>query len=304
MAKNMIELIHTRNELKKLKAEFLQKNPEATVGLVPTMGNLHEGHISLLEKSLLENELTILTIFVNPKQFGPNEDFQKYPRTLDDDVAKITKLFFEFSNKHENLTRSVLIFAPQSEEEIYNKGFSSLISVGAITQILCGKFRPTHFDGVTTVVYKLFKITEPDNAYFGQKDYQQCIVIQKMVDDLELGIKLHFYPIIRNANGLALSSRNQYLSEKDQEEALKLHRSLIILKNIFLAEESLMVAMEKASRLQNEFLQDTRYDYLEILDGNTLLKVTEQTTKIAILGVLRLNGTRLLDNEVIDLHAR
>lgn len=304
MVKNMIELIHTRDELKKLKAQYLESHPLATVGLVPTMGNLHEGHISLLEKSLQENDLTILTIFVNPKQFGPNEDFQKYPRTLDDDVAKITKLFFEFSNKHENVSRSVLIFAPQSEEEIYTPGFSSLISVGNITQILCGKFRPTHFDGVTTVVYKLFKIAEPNNAYFGQKDYQQCIVIQKMVNDLELGIKLHFFPIIRNANGLALSSRNQYLSGQDQEEALKLHRSLIILKNIFLQESSLEVAMEKATRLQNDFLQDTRYDYLEILDGNTLLKVNPQSTKIAILGVLRLNGTRLLDNEVIDLHVR
>lgn len=300
----MIELIHTRDELKKLKAQYLESHPLATVGLVPTMGNLHEGHISLLEKSLQENDLTILTIFVNPKQFGPNEDFQKYPRTLDADVAKITKLFFEFSNKNETVSRSVLIFAPQNEEEIYTPGFSSLISVGNITQILCGKFRPTHFDGVTTVVYKLFKIAEPNNAYFGQKDYQQCIVIQKMVNDLELGIKLHFFPIIRNANGLALSSRNQYLSEQDQEEALKLHRSLIILKNIFLQETSLEVAMEKATRLQKDFLQDTRYDYLEILDGNTLLKVNPQSTKIAILGVLRLNGTRLLDNEVIDLHVR
>ena len=304
MVKNMIEVIHTKSELKKFRQEHLQNFPGAKIGLVPTMGNLHEGHISLLEKSLLENELTILTIFVNPKQFGPNEDYHKYPRTLDADVAKITKLFFEFSNKNESLSRSVLIFAPQSDSEIYNPGFSSLISVGPITQILCGKFRPTHFDGVTTVVYKLFKITEPNNAYFGQKDYQQCIVIQKMVNDLDLGIRLHFFPIIRNANGLALSSRNQYLSEKDQEEALKLHHSLIILKNIFLQEPNLEIALEKATRLQTDFLQDTRYDYLEILDGDSLLPVTQQSTQIAILGVLRLNGTRLLDKEVVKLHVR
>lgn len=300
----MIEIAYTRNEFFELKKKWQEKNsPQSQIGFVPTMGNLHEGHLSLLEKSLTENDLSVMSIFVNPKQFGPNEDFTKYPRTLDEDISKITRLFFEVSNRQSGKEKSIIVFAPQTDSEIYPEGFSTTISVGPVTQILCGKYRPTHFDGVTTVVYCLFKIVGAHNAYFGQKDYQQCVVLQKMINDLSLEIKMHIFPIIRNSEGLALSSRNQYLSESDKKDALFLHRTLTGLKHQF-EEHNLEIAMKLTSPMLEEYLKDSRFDYLEILDGNTLSPINERTQKIAILGVLRLSGTRLLDNEVFDLYAR
>lgn len=304
MVKIMIEVAYTRNEFYELKKKWLASNSEhSKIGFVPTMGNLHEGHLSLLEKSLSENELSVMSIFVNPKQFGPNEDFGKYPRTLDEDISKITRLFFEISNREDGKNKSIIIFAPQSDQEIYPEGFSTTISVGPITQILCGKYRPTHFDGVTTVVYCLFKIVGAHNAYFGQKDYQQCVVLQKMINDLSLEIKMHIFPIIRNSEGLALSSRNQYLSDAEKKDALYLHQTLLNLRKKF-EDNDLETALNLTRPMLKEILTDSRFDYLEILDGDSLFPVTMTTTKIAILGVLRLSGTRLLDNEVFNLYAR
>lgn len=300
----MIEIAYTKNELFELKKKWSENNPaQKSIGFVPTMGNLHEGHLSLLEKSLAENDLSVMSIFVNPKQFGPNEDFNKYPRTLDDDISKITRLFFEISNRQSSSEKSIIVFAPQNDNEIYPEGFSTTISVGPITQILCGKYRPTHFDGVATVVYCLFKIVGAHNAYFGQKDYQQCVVLQKMIADLSLDIKMHIFPIIRNSEGLALSSRNQYLSDAEKKDALYLHETLLNLKKQF-ENHDRDTAMKLTKPMLEEYLKDTRFDYLEILDGDTLLPVTDRTLKIAILGVLRLSGTRLLDNEVFNLYAR
>ncbi len=300
----MIEIASTKKEFYELKNRWLQANQKSTsIGFVPTMGNLHEGHLSLLEKSLSENDLSVISIFVNPKQFGPNEDFNKYPRTLDDDVSKITRLFFEVTNRQNVTNKSIIIFAPQNDGEIYPDGFSTIISVGPITQILCGKYRPTHFDGVTTVVYCLFKIIGADNAYFGQKDYQQCVVLQKMISDLSLDIKMHIFPIVRNADGLALSSRNQYLSDTEKKNALYLHQTLLNLKKQF-ESNNLDSAIKLTKPMLESYLQDSRFDYLEILDGDNLDVINQHTKKIAILGVLRLNGTRLLDNEVFNLYAR
>lgn len=300
----MIEIAYTKNEFFELKRKWQENNPaQKSIGFVPTMGNLHEGHLSLLEKSLAENDLSIMSIFVNPKQFGPNEDFNKYPRTLDDDISKITRLFFEISNRQDASEKSIIVFAPQNDNEIYPEGFSSTISVGPITQILCGKYRPTHFDGVTTVVYCLFKIVGAHNAYFGQKDYQQCVVLKKMIADLSLEINMHIFPIIRNSEGLALSSRNQYLSDAEKKDALYLHETLLNLKKQF-ENHDRETALKLTKPMLEEYLKDTRFDYLEILDGDTLLAVSDRTLKIAILGVLRLSGTRLLDNEVFNLYAR
>lgn len=304
MVKNMIEIAYSKREFLELKNKWLQnENQQKNIGFVPTMGNLHEGHLSLLEKSLMENDLSVISIFVNPKQFGPNEDFNKYPRTLDEDISKITKLFYEISNRKNGDKKSILIFAPQKNTDIYPENFSTTISVGPITQILCGKYRPTHFDGVTTVVYCLFKIVGAKNVYFGQKDYQQCVIIKKMIEDLSLDINMHIFPIIRNSEGLALSSRNQYLSENDKNEALLLHKTLENLRSI-IEKENFELAMKKCQEIITNLLSDTRFDYLEILDGETLQLPTKSSKKIAILGVLRLNGTRLLDNEVITIHAR
>lgn len=260
-----------------------------TIGLVPTMGNLHKGHISLIEKSTDENDVTIVTIFVNPKQFGPNEDFDKYPRTLDEDLAKISAVALLINAKKE-----IVVFAPGSNEEIYPDGFSSTVSVGAMTQKFEGSIRPTHFDGVTTVVYRLFSITRAHKAYFGQKDVQQCLIIKKMVKDLDIPIDIHIMPIVRNAEGLALSSRNQYLSETERSEALTLPQTLLKV-------EKLIRTKQDYKHFVAEVIKDKRWDYLEVLDSNNLELPNEKTTELVIVAAFRLGTTRLLDNILVPV---
>jgi pantoate--beta-alanine ligase len=225
---------------------------------------------------------------VNPKQFGPNEDYHQYPRTLDQDVTKIANL---------NLNSKIIIFAPNDIKEIYPDNFSTSISVGKITQILCGKFRPTHFDGVTTVVYRLFKIAKATNAYFGQKDFQQCVIIKKMVNDLEIPIALHIMPIVRDLDDLALSSRNQYLSCQQREDARHLPRTLMNIESIINQNKS------PTSMIETELQQNMAWDYLEVLDTKDLTPPTQQTKEVVIIGAYRLGTTRLLDNRVVKINA-
>jgi pantoate--beta-alanine ligase len=259
----------------------------AKVGIVPTMGNLHEGHLSLLKCSLDENDVSVITIFVNPKQFGPNEDFNTYPRTLDQDIAKISNIAFTAKSE-------TVVFAPTSIEDIYPSGFNTTISVKGVTSKLEGAFRPTHFDGVTTVVYRLFSIVKPQNAYFGQKDFQQCVVIKKMIEDLELGINFVRMPIIRNSEGLALSSRNQYLSEKERVDALILSRTL---KQI----EHLLLQKDDYRSYINECLSDKNWDYLDVLDASDLSEPKEKSHELVVIGTYRMGYTRLLDNRVVSI---
>jgi pantoate--beta-alanine ligase len=242
------------------------------------MGNLHKGHLSLIEKSIEENTVTIVTIFVNPKQFGPTEDFDKYPRTLDDDLAKISSLAILIPK-----TKDIVVFAPKSAQDIYPEGFSSTISIGELKTKLEGAVRSTHFDGVTTVVYRLFAIARAGHAYFGQKDFQQCVIIKKMVKDLEIPIKIHIMPTIRNSEGLALSSRNQYLSDSERSEALILPQT----------------NNESAETLIKESLTDKRWDYLEVLDSDTLEAPTEKSSELLVVAAFRLGQTRLLDNILV-----
>lgn len=272
------DFTHYRNSLK-----------NESIGLVPTMGNLHKGHLSLIEKASDENNITIVTIFVNPKQFGPNEDFDKYPRTLDEDLAKISSVALLINAKKE-----IVVFAPGSNEEIYPEDFSTTISVGAMTQKFEGAVRPTHFDGVTTVVYRLFALAKAQTAYFGQKDVQQCLIIKKMVKDLEIPIKLHIMPIVRNAEGLALSSRNQYLSDSERTEALTLPRTLQKV-------EKLILTKQDYKSFVAETMKDKRWDYLEVLDSNNLEQPTDKTTELVIVAAFRLGTTRLLDNILVPV---
>jgi pantoate--beta-alanine ligase len=280
----MIKLIDSKKELQAYLNLIKNKN----IGLVPTMGNLHEGHISLLKKSIEENDISVLTIFVNPTQFGPNEDFAKYPRTLDQDLSKIENLILHINDSQ----KEVIVFAPSSNTEIYPPGFTTSISIGAMKEKLCGKVRPTHFDGVTTVVFKIFKLINPTKAYFGQKDFQQCAIIKKMIFDLELPIEMKVMPIIRNSLGLALSSRNQYLTEKEMNDALHLPKTL---KHI--------VELSSENKNIDDFiaqeLKDERWDYLEVLDSTTLEKENSTTTELVIVGALKINKTRLLDNILV-----
>lgn len=276
----MIKVFNTRKDFDHYRKSIEGKS----IGLVPTMGNLHKGHLSLIEKSTEDNEITIVTIFVNPKQFGPNEDFEKYPRTLDDDLGKISTLALLMT-----ASKEIVVFAPKSNDEIYPAGFSSSISVGELKNKLEGAVRSTHFDGVTTVVYRLFAIAKATVAYFGQKDFQQCVIIKKMVHDLEIPVKIHMMPIIRNAEGLALSSRNQYLTDSQRTESLTLPQTLQQV-------EKLIKNKEDYQNFISNTLKDSRWDYLEVLNPVTLEKSAAEDNEVVIVGAFRMGTTRLLDN--------
>lgn len=282
----MIKILKTSKELIDLRNNFHDQK----VGFVPTMGNLHLGHISLLEKSLKENDINILSIFVNPRQFGPKEDFSKYPRTLEEDVSKIQTLISEkFPNK------TLYIFAPKDSNEIYPDDFSTNISVGEMANILCGKSRPGHFDGVTTVVYVLFSLVKPHQVYMGEKDFQQVTLIKKMVKDLRLAINIVSMPIVRSPEGLALSSRNGYLNSAQKIEALILSKTLQEIAQLVKDKTPRDIINKKI----NTILSNPSWDYLEIRDQKTLEPST-MFKNIVILGAMKVGPTRLIDNIVIN----
>lgn len=279
-----MKLVTTRSELSKIQETNLKNN---TIGLVPTMGNLHQGHLELVKRSLQRTQKTMVTIFVNPKQFGPNEDFEKYPRTLEADLLKLKEL---------DGADNIVVFAPQSTLEIYPEGFNTTIEVQGLDNLLCGANRPGHFKGVTTVVYQLFKLSGADMAFFGQKDFQQFKIIEKMVHDLSLEIELEMCPIIREPSGLALSSRNQYLSSSEREEARLIKETLDHLKELFLENR------EKALKKREDILfHEPRWQYLEVLDGSHLTEVSAKTNQVVVAGAFLMGDTRLIDNILFDL---
>lgn len=263
------------------------------VGFVPTMGNLHAGHISLLEASLKDHPVSVLSIFVNPTQFGANDDFAKYPRTLEQDKSLVEKLLQQYPGK------TVAIFAPTSSEEIYPPGFATVIKVPALDGFLEGSFRPGHFEGVATVVYLLFSLVKPRTAYFGRKDYQQYRVIKRMARDLELPIHVKGLSIVRDENGLALSSRNQYLSKDEKDSALHLYRTLFEAKRLLAGEANRVDGVRKW--IATEMGKDPRWQYLEVREARTLSETLPKKGKAVILGVLKVGSVRLLDNLEMEL---
>ncbi|TNF05044.1 MAG: pantoate--beta-alanine ligase [Deltaproteobacteria bacterium] len=280
--------------------EFRKTVTDKKIGLVPTMGNLHEGHISLAQRSMEDNDFTVVTIFVNPKQFGPNEDFARYPRTMQKDGDDLKALEMRVHKK--DSTKEIILLAPQSINEIYPEGFSTSVKVNGLTDKLCGLNRPTHFEGVTTVVYRLFKIAQADRAYFGQKDYQQFKVIDRMVKDLEIPVEMHMCPIVRDQDGLALSSRNQYLTPPEREKALVLPRTLKALS--FLIERNpWSQALEKVTKVRAEALRDSKWQYLQFLDADTLEEINDNTRTILIAGAYQARGARLIDNILVERNA-
>ena len=279
-----MKLVTTRSELSKIQETGLKNN---TIGLVPTMGNLHQGHLELVKRSLQRTQKTMVTIFVNPKQFGPNEDFEKYPRTLEADLLKLKEL---------DGADNIVVFAPQSTLEIYPEGFNTTIEVQGLDNLLCGANRPGHFKGVTTVVYQLFKLSGADMAFFGQKDFQQFKIIENLVHDLSLESELEMCPIIREPSGLALSSRNQYLSSSEREEARLIKETLDHLKELFLENR------EKALKKREDILfHEPRWQYLEVLDGSHLTEVSAKTNQVVVAGAFLMGDTRLIDNILFDL---
>ena len=277
-------LVHTIEELREKRAEW----KGLKVGLVPTMGALHEGHLSLIKKAKETCDKVIVSVFVNPIQFGPSEDFDKYPRTLDKDMELCNSVGVD------------AVFAP-TPAEMYGGGRK--LSNDTLTYVcppffyvnkLCGKTRTGHFDGVCTVVLKLFNIVQPDCAFFGQKDAQQVIIIKKMVKDLNVPVQIIQCPIVREESGLALSSRNKYLSEQGKKDALVLSSILNNIKNCYKKGITDVSALKETAY---SFLTDKHdMEYLEILDRNTLEEQEKATDESIVLIACRVEGVRLIDN--------
>jgi pantoate--beta-alanine ligase len=257
-----------------------------SLGLVPTMGALHQGHLSLIRAARAHNQAVAASIFVNPLQFGPNEDFSKYPRTFDRDRQLL------------EAEKVDLLFAPSSEE-MYPKGASTTIHVAGLSEKLDGRSRPGHFQGVTTVVAKLFEIVRPHRAYFGQKDAAQVAVIRKMVDDLNMDLELVVCPIVRESDGLALSSRNAYLSPEQRKQALTLYRSLIRVQTFADRGERSSSALIEAGKQVIADEPAVKLDYFEIVNPNSLDPVADITQGALVAVAAWVGTTRLIDNIVL-----
>ncbi|MCR4412222.1 MAG: pantoate--beta-alanine ligase, partial [Thermoguttaceae bacterium] len=256
------------------------------IGLVPTMGALHDGHLSLVRASRAECGFTVVTIYVNPSQFGPNEDYRRYPRTLQADLDLLAGW-------------ADLVFAPDNQE-VYPPGFSTWVEVGSVAEPFEGEFRPTHFRGVATIVLKLFNMVGADVAYFGQKDYQQAKVIQRMVEDLNVPIELRVCPIVREPDGLAMSSRNAYLNPGERRQAAVLCQGLRIAQN--LVAEGRRDAGEILERVRAaiQAAPDARIDYVALADPETLEPVSAVEGRTVLLLAVRIGATRLIDNCILE----
>lgn len=277
-----MQIVHTvaevREEIKK------QRSKDKTIGFVPTMGFLHEGHLSLMREARMQTDYVVVSIFVNPTQFGPNEDLASYPRDFERDALLCTSAEVD------------LIFAP-SVEEMYPEGYSTFVDCeGEITKRLCGASRPTHFKGVTSVVSKLFNIVLPDKAFFGQKDAQQVAVIEKMVRDLNYNLEIVPCPIVREADGLAMSSRNTYLNESERREALVLSQALKLAKALIdEGERSAEVLIQNMKKKIDESSSAT-IDYISIVDAGTLDPLETLNDDFLVALAVKIGKTRLIDN--------
>ena len=276
-----MQVVHTVAEMKKLRRKC-----KGSVGLVPTMGYLHEGHLELVRQAKSENRAAVATIFVNPTQFGPSEDFKSYPRDLDRDLALLEKV------------KTDIVFVP-SDKEMYAEGYNTWVEVRGITAKLEGKSRPTHFQGVTTVCNKLFQIIEPDRAYFGQKDAQQAIVIQRMVSDLNMNLEIVVCPTVRESDGLAMSSRNTYLTKEDRVSAVVLYKSLCLAKDMYEKGERDAAAIKKAMNSQISGVAAAKLDYISIADTGTLDEVEKIRGRVLVSLAVRLGKPRLIDNIIL-----
>ena len=271
-------------------AEFraLRAPQPAPVGLVPTMGYLHDGHRSLIRAARAANATVVLTLFVNPTQFGPNEDFTRYPRDEARDLAICAEEGVD------------LVLAP-AVEEIYPAGATTSVSVGPLSTVLEGAARPGHFDGVATVVTKLFAITQPDRAYFGQKDAQQLLVIRRLTEDLRLPVEIIGCPTVREADGLALSSRNVYLSPAERAQALALSRGLRAAAAAWADGARDAAALREGVRREIAAQPLARIDYVSLAHAGTLAELDGAVAGSALLSLaVRFGGTRLIDNVVLE----
>lgn len=281
-----LKLIRKINEMKRISYEL--RKAEKSIGFVPTMGYLHEGHLSLVRIARGENDVVVVSIFVNPTQFGPNEDYDEYPRDLERDLKLLEKENVDF------------VFNP-SVEEMYPKGYSTYVIVEGLTEVLCGRSRPGHFKGVTTVVTKLFNIVNPTRAYFGQKDAQQFRVLKRMVEDLNMDVEMVEAPIVREADGLAMSSRNVYLSSKEREQALSLYESLNLAKKAIEDGERDVEKIKEIMRKNFSKYDKVKVDYIEIVDEKDLRQLSKVEGKVLIAVAAFVGKTRLIDNMILEV---
>ena len=280
-----MELVHTVAWMKQIAAEA--RRLERPPGLVPTMGALHEGHLSLVREAQRQCAPVVVSIFVNPTQFGPAEDFKKYPRTLEADRAALEKLGVDY------------IFAPTAEE-MYPAGFRTAVNVEGLSERLEGRARPGHFRGVATVVLKLFEIAQPRMAFFGRKDAQQARVLQQMARDLNLDAEIVVCPIVREADGLAMSSRNAYLSAAERNAALVLSQSLERAKREIEGGERDAVRLAAAVRGEIAGERGVELDYAEVVDADTLEPAMTLRKPAYILLAAKVGATRLIDNAFVE----
>lgn len=257
------------------------------LGLVPTMGALHEGHGALVERTRKECSRVVVSVFVNPKQFGPNEDYKKYPRNLERDAERLAAIGVD------------VLFAPEAAD-VYPHGFRTYVSVEGISERLEGRSRPGHFRGVATVVLKLFEIVQPHFAYFGRKDAQQVRIISEMARDLNLDVEIAVCPIVRESDGLALSSRNAYLSPEERKAATVLHRALAAAKSEVTAGVRDALELQNAMRRVLEGEKLARVDYAEIVSAETFEPVVRVAQPCYAVLAVFIGKTRLIDNSVIE----
>jgi len=282
-----MKLVRTIADLRKEVRDTRKQGK--SIGFVPTMGALHEGHLSLVRTAKAQTDFVVVSIFVNPTQFGPNEDFHRYPRPLEADVNLCTQ------------ANADLLFNP-SVEEMYPAGFSTTVEVTGVSDGLCGAHRPGHFRGVTTVVMKLFHQVMPDKAFFGQKDAQQCAVLRKMVLDMDLDLQMEICPTVREKDGLAMSSRNRYLSNTERSVAPGIYAALMAFR-----EEAVKHPGRGVTPFKNLLLGKLKeipgvtMDYVEVVDSLTMKPMEILRGSLVVAVALRLGSTRLIDNILVNI---
>jgi pantoate--beta-alanine ligase len=263
------------------------RSKDKTIGFVPTMGALHKGHLSLIHQARKDNDIVVVSIFVNPTQFGPKEDFKKYPRDLQRDVSLCIKEAVD------------IIFYP-NVKDMYPDNYKTYIIVEELSDVLCAKFRPGHFKGVVTVVAKLFNIVQPDIAYFGQKDAQQAIIIKKLVSDLNIPVRIKVMPTVRQKDGLAMSSRNAYLNQTERRDATILYKALNLARNLIRQSNiDSSYIIHRMKQLINK-KKNALVQYISIVDLENLKPVDKIKDKVLIALAVYIGNTRLIDNIIVN----
>lgn len=281
----MIKIISDISEMQAYSK--LKRFEGKKIGLVPTMGALHQGHLSLITRALEKADIVVVSIFVNPIQFGPKEDFKRYPRVIESDVKLTEK------------TGAHVVFTPDADK-MYPEGYSTYISVEKVSERLCGKYRPGHFTGVASVVAKLFNIVMPDIAIFGQKDAQQLAVIRRMTTDLNMGIEIIGAPIIRELDSLAMSSRNRYLDDEERKQAAVIYKSLNEAEKFF---KSGVKNSGEIIKIVEKIIKEStlaKIEYIEIVDPVFITPLDEIDKKALLAVCVRIGNTRLIDNIILE----